>query len=87
MSSRFLQTVQVLLQFFFLPSLLLLTTTNSITFSVGADSHNAVEIDYSKIDVWGPGLKANAQLPTRYVYVQLYNKDGNRYAFLIGNDN
>lgn len=38
----------------------------------------ADDIDYDKVDVWGPGLNVNAQLPTRYVYVQLFNKDGSR---------
>lgn len=35
-------------------------------------------VDYSNSKIWGPGLSADSQLPTRYVYVQLYDLDGTR---------
>lgn len=43
-------------------------------------SMTVVQVAYDRTKVWGPGLKANAQLPSRYVYVQLYDTQGTMYV-------
>ena len=44
---------------------------------------NKVEVDHKRIDIWGPGLNIKSQLPSRYLYIQLYSKQGTRYAPLL----
>ena len=46
-------------------------------------SANEVEVDHKRIDIWGPGLSIKSQLPSRYLYIQLYSKQGTRYAPLL----
>ena len=46
-------------------------------------SANKVEVDHKRIDIWGPGLNIKSQLPSRYLYIQLYSKQGTRYAPLL----
>lgn len=37
-------------------------------------------VDPKKAEIWGPGLDANSQIPSRYIYIQLYDTKDNPYV-------
>lgn len=77
--SQKLSTISILNSSLIFITLLSLSLSNSATGAddVGTQAENT-EIDYKRVEIWGPGLNSKSQLPTRYIYIQLYSLDGSR---------